>query len=188
MDKLIPLSEGKHLKLRLSKNNTFFEVVCFFIKPVGFCVSVGDVVDIAFSASLGEYRGQVTPTLKFKAIRPADCDMNELVCGRQRYESYLRGENRSPELIPTRDEVAVVYRYLKSVGETFYSPDALFCHIIRNKPIDYLKFRIAMEVMLELGLISRESRQDSELISVNRNAAKVELKNSSVIRGLQQQL
>ncbi len=188
VDKLIPLSEGKHLKLRLSKNNTFFEVVCFFIKPVGFCVSVGDVVDIAFSASLGEYRGQVTPTLKFKAIRLADCDMNELVCGRQRYESYLRGENRSPELIPTRDEVAVVYRYLKSVGETFYSPDALFCHIIGNKPIDYLKFRIAMEVMLELGLISRESRQNGELISVNRNAAKVELKNSSVIRGLQQQL
>lgn len=188
VDKLIPLSEGKHLKLRLSKNGMLFEVVCFFIRPVGFSVSVGDMVDIAFSASLNEYRGQVSPSLKFKAIRLSGFDMNELICGRQQYEAYLRGENRSPELIPTRDEVAVVYRYLKSLGETFYSPDAVYCHIVRDKPIDYIKFRIAIDVMLELGLISRELRQGCELTTVNRNAAKVDLKNSSVIRGLQQQL
>lgn len=188
IDKIIPLSEGKHIKLRLYKNKVYFEVLCFFTKPVGFCASVGDVVDIAFSASLNEYRGQVTPSLKFKAIRLSNSDMNELVCGRQRYEAYLRGENRSSELIPTRDEVAVVYRYLKGLGQTFYSLDAIFCHIIKDKRIDYTKFRIAIDVMLELGLISREVGQDGEIIAVNRNAAKVELQNSSVIRGLQQQL
>ncbi|MBP1577370.1 MAG: single-stranded-DNA-specific exonuclease RecJ [Oscillospiraceae bacterium] len=188
VDKIIPLSEGKHIKLRLAKDKTLFEVVCFFVRPVGFCVSVGDLVDVAFSASINEYHGQVSPSLKFKAIRLSNSDMNELVLGRQRFESYLRGENRSPELIPTRDEVAVVYRYLKGLNQTFYSLDAVFCHILQNKPLDYVKFRIAIDVMLELGLISRELRQEGELIAVNPSAAKVDLQNSSVIRGLQQQL
>ena len=188
VDKIIPLSEGKHIKLRLSKNKTMFEVICFFVRPVGFCVSVGDVVDVAFSAALNEYHGQVSPSLKFKAIKLSNTDMSGFVLGRQRYESYLRGDIRSAELIPTREETAIIYRYLKKLGQTFYSVDAVFCHISQNSPIDYVKFRIAIDVMLELGLISREIRQEHEMIAVNLNAAKVELQNSSVIRGLQQQL
>lgn len=188
VDKVIPLSEGKHCRLRLLKDNTAFSVLCFFMRPQGFCVGAGDVVDIAFSASVSEYQGQQSPSLKFKGIRLHDTDMRRLVSGRQRYEQYLRGEKAGAELIPTREETAVVYRYLKGIGKTDYSLDSIFCHILQKESMDYARFRIAIDVMLELGLISRDPPDKGGMLAVNLGAQKVQLQNSSIIRGLQQQL
>jgi len=188
LEKVIPLSEGKHCKLRFVKNGIVFNVVCFFVKPQGFCASAGDVVDVAFTASINEYQGQKSVSLKFKAIRMSDTDTSALVVGQQKYECYLRGENLDAAMIPTRDETAVIYRYLKSMVQTDYSPNAIYCHLAQKKRLDYLKFRIALDVMGELDLIRTELRQGIKTITVNLSARRVSLDDSSIIRSLQQQL
>ncbi len=188
LEKVIPLSEGKHCKLRLIKNGMVFNVVCFFVKPQGFCASVGDVVDIAFTASINEFQGQKSVSLKFKAIRMSHTDTTVLVIGQQKYECYLRGENLDAAMIPTRDETAVIYRYLKSMTQTDYSPNAIYCHLAQKNQLDYLKFRIALDVMNELDLIRTELHQGVKTTVVNLSAQRVSLEDSSIIRSLQQQL
>ena len=188
LEKVIPLSEGKHCKLRLIKNGVIFNVVCFFIKPQGFCASAGDIVDVAFTASINEYQGQKSVSLKFKGIRMSNTDTTDLVIGQQKYECYLRGENLSTAIIPTRDETAVIYRYLKSMTQTDYSPNAIYCHLAQKDQLDYLKFRIALDVMDELDLIRTELRQGVRTTVVNLSTRRVSLEDSSIIRSLQQQL
>ena len=188
VEKVIPLSEGKHCKLRLSKDGVGFMVLCFFMKTQGFCVSAGDVVDVAFSASINEYQGQQSVSLKFKGIRLHNTDCTELVIGQQRYEGYLRRENFGEELVPTRDETAVIYRYLRSLSQTEYSPNAIYCHIAQKQQLDYVRFRIALDVMQELDLIRIENRQGNTVTAINPTAQRVSLQNSSIIRSLQQQL
>lgn len=188
LEKVIPLSEGKHCKLHLRKNGANFFVLCFFVRPQGFCAAVGDSVDIAFSTSINEYQGKQSVSLKLKGIRLANSDMNLLVDGEQRYDSYLRREILGNELVPTREETAVVYRYIKKQGSVAFSPNALYCHIVQIEPIDYLRFRIALEVMLELGLLQRNTYNDVTVLSIDTTVVRVQLENSSIIRSLQQQI
>lgn len=188
LERIIPLSEGKYCKLSLFKDNIRFNVLCFTARPNGFCAVIGDLVDIAFSASINNYQGQQSVSLKLKAIRLSNTDMNLLVLGEQRYDRYLRQENLGPELIPTREETAVVYRYIKRQGSINYSPNALYCHIVQQEPLDYSRFRIALEVLQELGLLQKSVSQDVAILTVVTAAARVQLEHSSIIRSLQQQL
>lgn len=188
LERIVPLSEGKYCKLCLVKDNIRFNVLCFTARPNGFCAVSGDAVDVAFSASLNEYQGQQSVSLKLKGIRLSNSDMNLLVLGEQRYDSYLRRENLSTELIPTREETAVVYRYIKRQGSVNFSPNALYCHITQQNPIDYSRFRIALEVLQELGLLQKTVSQDVAVLSVDTAASRVQLEHSSIIRSLQQQL
>ena len=188
VDKIIPLSEGKHSKLRLSKNGVVFSVLCFFMKPFGFCVSTGDKVDIVFSVSINEYQGQQSVSLKFKGVRLANTDTSELVIGQQIYEGYLRKEEITHPLIPSREETAVVYRYLRAVSQTGYSANSIYCHITQNQAIDYVRFRIALDVMAELELINTEIRDGIKITEVNPKANRVSLEDSLIIRSLQKQL
>lgn len=188
LERVLPLSEGKYCKLCLVKDGVRFNVLCFTARPNGFCAVAGDAVDIAFSASINDYQGQQSVSLKLKGIRLSNSDMGLLVQGEQRYDSYLRREDLSPALIPTREEVAVVYRYVKRQGSVNFSSNALYCHIIRQEPIDYLRYRIALEVLQELGLLQKTVSQEAMVLTVNPTAARVQLEHSSIIRSLQQQL
>lgn len=188
LERIIPLSEGKYCKLGLIKEGIRFNVLCFTARPVGFCAVVGDEVDVAFSASISDYHGQRSISLKLKGIRLSKSDMNLLVLGEQRYDSYLRHENFGPALIPSREETAVVYRYIRKKGPVNFSPNALYCHIAQQEPMDYTRFRIALEVLQELGLLQKNVSQGTSVLTVNTAAARVQLEHSSIIRSLQQQL
>lgn len=83
LERIIPLSEGKYCKLCLVKGNARFNVLCFTARPNGFCAVVGDAVDIAFSASINDYQGQQSVSLKLKGIRLFNSDMSLLVLGEQ---------------------------------------------------------------------------------------------------------
>ncbi len=188
LERVLPLSDGKYCKLCLVKDSVRFNVLCFTARPNGFCAVAGDAVDVAFSASINDYQGQQSVSLKLKGIRLSNSDMNLLVFGEQRYDSYLRREHLSPALIPTREEVAVVYRYIKRQGSVKFSPNALYCHIVRQEPVDYLRYRIALEVLQELGLLQKTVSQEAAILTVDTTAARVQLEHSSIIRSLQQQL
>ncbi len=188
LERILPLSEGKYCKLCLIKDGVRFNVLCFTARPAGFGAVAGDRVDIAFSVSINDYQGQQSVSLKLKGIRLSGSDMNLLVRGEQRYDSYLRRENLTPALIPTREEVAVVYRYIKRQGPVELSPNALYCHIVQQEPIDYLRYRIALEVLQELGLLQKTVSQEAAVLTVDPAAARVQLEQSSIIRSLQQQL
>ena len=55
---VMALSGGRHMKFRAKKNGESFECVCFGRSPEDIGVKNGDVVDIAFTPKINEFRGR----------------------------------------------------------------------------------------------------------------------------------
>jgi single-stranded-DNA-specific exonuclease len=116
IEEIIPLSQGKHLKIRLSRSGVSFCVLCFFTTAEQFGFFAGDTVDVAFSAAVNEYKGERSASLQIKGMRVSGADQRAMAAGRQAYERYLRNEPGQNVLCPTREEMAVVFRFLKKQG------------------------------------------------------------------------
>ena len=61
---------GKHLRLRLSGNGYHFNAIFFSTTARLAAVALGDVVDIAYTPQINEYRGLRTVQLNLLDIRP----------------------------------------------------------------------------------------------------------------------
>ena len=82
-------------------------------------------------------------------------------------------------LAPSRDEVAVVYRYFKKLRCISYQPEVLYQRM--NPRPDYLKYRIILEVLFELSLLVIH---EDGTAAVNLQSPKVDLESSKIIRSL----
>ena len=165
LDGIIPLSTGKHIKIKLKKANEIFQVLCFGISPQKFEYSVGDKIDIAFTADINEYMGKESVSLKLKDIRYANIDQNDICRGKKIYELFENNEDVSPyrdEITPDRNDGAVIYRWLKNNGKFMGNPDKMYVKSGIN--MGYCKYCILLQVMEELGLITLD--KDIDIVKV----------------------
>ncbi len=184
LEQVVPLSGGKHCKLRLSRGSAQLSALCFFTRPDQLEALPGETIDIACAVSINEYQGQRSVSVRCVDYRLHHSDLLALWQGEQRYERYLRREGPVRDLIPSREETAVVYRYLRQKGALSLSEQAIYCRVTREHPLDYVRFRIALSVMLELGLVERRRNGDGEVLAVVPGAAKVQLENSLILKEL----
>lgn len=180
LDRVIPLSDGKHCKLRLSKDGVSFFLLCFSVRPEELGFSGGDTVDAAFSASINEYMGEKSVSLRMQSLSLSSDDPEALCRARQRYESCLRGECGGAALLPTREETAQVYRFLRGAGTVPFDMDALYRRMCRGRVTDYVHFRLSVDILTELGVLIREG----QTLSVAPAGAKVDLSSSEIVRRL----
>lgn len=184
LEQVVPLSGGKHCRLRLSRDSAQLSVLCFFVRPEQVEALPGELLDLACSVSVNEYQGQRSVSVRCLDYHLHGADLQGLWQGEQRYERYLRREGPTRDLIPSREETAVVYRYLRQKGAVSLSEQALYCRVTRETPLDYVRFRIALAVMLELGLLEKRRGSGGETLSVVAQAAKVRLENSLILKEL----
>ncbi len=180
VDRVVPLSEGKHCKLRLSKDGVTFFVLCFSVRPEQLGFSAGDTVDAAFSASLNEYQGETSVSLKLQSLCLSDENPEELYHSRQSYERFLRGEYTDAALLPSREETALVYRFLRGAGKLAFEPENIYRRLRRQASISYAHFCLCIDILTELGVLRRENRT----IAVASIGQKVDLGSSSIVRRL----
>lgn len=179
LERIVPMGEGKHLRLICSKDGESFQTVWFFMTRDALAVREGDRIDVAFTASVNIWQNEARVSLKTAGLRLCGFDYERFYSEEQRYEQYRRGELREGGLAPTRDEVAAVYRYYKKLGCISYQPEVLYQHM--NPRPDYLKYRIILEVLFELSLILLN---EDGTVMINRQSPKVDLGSSQVIRSL----
>lgn len=180
IERITPLSEGRHCKVLLSKGISKFEVLFFSVSPKKLGFEAGDTVDVAFSAGLNEFRGETKISLKSKAIRSSGEDSYELYRSLQTYEKCVRDEIRGEKYIPTREETAAVYRYIRSVGEIPFDPDVIYRKITKHSQLDYIRFRLAIDILTELGVLVKTAHS----IAVSPVFVKVDLNSSAIVRRL----
>ena len=181
LERIQPLSGGKHLKLFCSKGETAFPVLLFGTGPDQFGYQPGDRLDLLVSAEISVFRGEMSVSLRAADLRLTGVDQNA-VCYQQRiYENARRGEH-SPEdrlICPTREDAAIVYRFLNSQGGFPYGPELLYQRLM-GSGIGYGKMLVALDALEELGLIARE-KNSFQLLPVQ---GKVDLMSASAIRCL----
>lgn len=63
---------GKHTRLRIRMGNAHFECIFFSHSVIDTGVQEGDLIDLAFTPQINEYRGNVSVQLVAAAVRPHD--------------------------------------------------------------------------------------------------------------------
>ncbi len=188
IDTVNPISEGKHVRLRLLQGNMGYQAVFFGMPMERFPYCKGDQVDALVSVDISQYNGMERLSIKVREMRLSQMDQDGWISGQLLYEKLCRRETITPQealkASPTRDETAVVYRFLREQGSWSGTEEQLYARLCgRLRPdgeFQFCKMRVALMALLELGLIQRDSK--TKTITVPPAGGKVDLTSAGVLK------
>ncbi len=183
---IIPLSNNKHLKLTFSRGNTTVTAMKFFTSSNEFPYIRGDVLDLAVTLDTNEYNGNTSVSMIIKAEKSSADNTEEMLASQRIYEDFCMGNKLSAEQInsitPTRDDFAMLYRFLKAGAGYNFSAETLV-HKLDNK-LSFGKIRVILKAMSELGLIEISEGLKESHITMLEVAGKVQLETAGIIKSL----
>ncbi len=179
-------SDGGHLRLRLVQNGRSFFAVYFGMARERFPYEVGDTVDVAANCDVDIYNGEERISVKVRSIRPSGLEEDILFDGVQQYDRYQRGEDWTEEArrrhTPSRDDIALIYRWLRGHNGFCGDLEILSCRLPRQ--IGYCKLRLALDVMNEMGLASCRPAKSGVAVTLCAVDGKVDLSQSKILQSL----
>lgn len=185
LEAITPLKEDHHLRLRFSGGGKVFQALCFGVSSRELPYVPGDKLDLAVSLSLNSYNGETSVSLKIQGLRPSGIPQDKLVVGQQYYEKLLRGEAVEDKIcryvIPSREDIALLYRYLRQQGGFVHGYDQLWFRL--GGRLNYCKLRLSLDIMEELSLLERREGLQPAL-RLAPAGAKVDLERSVILRSL----
>ena len=186
INSIIPLSNNKHLKLIVSRGNSTLSAMLFFTSTEEFPYQKGDAVDLAVTLDINEYNGNKSVSIIIKDIKAAADNTEEMLKSQRIFEGFCRSNMLDREqlksILPSRDDFAVLYRFLRANGGYSFSFDTLVYKL--GSKLSLGKIRVALEAMNELGLITISEGMNISKITVNQVSAKVNLEAAAIIKRL----
>ena len=192
VEKITPIGGGNHLRLTLSQDGITITAVLFGVGPQAFPLEPGELADCGVALSVNTYNGTQQPQVRILSIRPHGFDM----AGKKRlqaaYQAIRRGEEpqeqAGKELAFDREDLSVVFRFLRSHSPWTKGTDMLAHRL--GCTSNYGKVLAALDILTELGLISRGAEQGQEVIRLlpNPNKGRADLTAAPTYRLLQQRL
>ncbi len=183
---IVPLSNNKHLRLVLQRGKTTMSALLFSTSTDEFPYKKGEFVDIAATLDSNRYGGSRSVAVIVKAVKANDDDAEEILSSLRLFEDFCRGVRLSrralQSIYPTREDFAVLYRFLRSNGGYAHRAETLVHRLGRK--LSYGKIRVILEAMSELGLIEiREGLRKCQITLRNVNG-KVSLESAQIIKRL----
>ena len=183
---VVPLSGGAHTKLRLSYGGTGITGTLFGEKTADFSYKPGDVIDIMGYPEINTYGGRSEVQINIRDYRKNGISQQKYFAAKTAYEDYKTGAKTDPALmarmVPERDDLAAVYRAIPTRSAAF---DAVYAAVCSDS-LNYCKFRFALDIFEEMGLISRNAYNETVLrLPANK---KVDLENSRILTELKAML
>ena len=117
IDRISMVGGGRHMRLRLCSGHTYLNAIYFSANPQTVSIQPGDLVDVAFTPQVNEFRGTRTVQMNVIDIRPS-CSA-ECLPDAAPYRDMQRGNLTSGEaaaLLPDRKMLALVWRYLDAAN------------------------------------------------------------------------
>ncbi len=183
------ISGGKHLKLTLARVDNTVTAMKFSTTKEEFPYEIGDVVDCAVTLDKNIYNNIESLSVVVRDMRFADMDEEQLLSSKENFEAFCRGDNITGEqalsLLPSREEFALVYRYIRSNGGFKRSVDTLLYRLSCDT-LSYGKLRVILECMNELSLIRIYEGMYSTDIRLCEVEGKVNLEDSLIITKLRE--
>ncbi len=193
---LTEVGGGKHLRLRLAGNGYHFNAIFFSTTARLAAVAPGDVVDIAYTPQINEYRGLRTVQLNLLDIRPDEQARTRLKAGKALYRRHVQGQALSSQeaesLLPQRQDFVAVWRYL-----TANAQDGVVCEefgCLARKITRFAgfacsggKIRVCLDIFQEQGLLQLEQRPKLLAIRLTSDGRKVDLEQSPILLHLKEQ-
>ena len=184
VENILPLGGGKHTKIFLSRSGAVIQALLFGSGPSDFPFEKGDEIDAAVQLSVQTWQGEDSLSVQIRGVRPAKGDPDARLRSQRRYESFRRGDwNRreAAQLLPERQDAAVIFRCIRSAGGKV-PIDRLLCRLSDTITCD--KILIALDAMIERGVLLQEIQSGRRWIGVNPRSGKVDLRASGVLKPL----
>ena len=197
VEQMSEVGGGKHLRLKLRWGQGAGEVcsaIFFSTTAMQAALCTGDLVDVAFTPRINEYRGNRSVQINVVDIRP--CRAERETCQAER-SVYLRHCNCQPltaseaeSLLPQRQDFTAVWRYLishQSDGCLRENFECLYRKILRHTgaSCSMSRIRICLDVFDEMGLIRLEQLPKFLCITITAQGKKVDLRKSNIVRRLE---
>ena len=186
---------GDHTRLTIEKNGKIMNAMYFGMAPSELGFYTGDKIDILFNLEINDYKDVLTPQLNVRDARIAKSLTDNAQYMRRRYEEVRSGGayTVAENFLPTRDDCAVVYTYLRREyrnGLCSCATDFMLKVLSReqNCKINYVKLKYIFEILNELKICDIiERRKDEYVYEVNFQANKTSIDKSAILKKLRSQ-
>lgn len=189
IQRINPMSSGKHLFVTFISKATRIEARYFGCTPEEFHFKVGDIVDAAVNLEVNEYRGNESLSVIIRDIKLSDTDNTVYMHSLRNFEYFCKGEpitrDQLMDILPTRTNFADAYRYLRSNSSLGNFSVGAAVHDLGGN-MTYGKLKVILEAMNDLGLIVLYEDMYRTQISVCEVKGKTELRNAAIIKALEE--
>ena len=189
IDRITMVGGGRHMRLRLHSGRHSLNAIYFSATPETVPVSLGDVVDVAFTPQINEFRGERNVQMNVLDIRPS---CNAECCPETGSYRALQAGRVTAEvaraLLPERATLAMVWRYLSAAGPIQEPPICLCRKIVRwtDKPMSLGQMMTCLDIFRDVGLLDVERMHRHIVVRVRPNTGKVDLTTSKTMQLLLQ--
>ena len=193
--KIVATKGGDHTRMTVEKNGKYINAMYFGVAPMDLGFFVGDKVDLLFNLDINDYKNVLSEQLTVRDARIAKSCTDVIEHAHRRYEEVRAGDSHRIEedFIPTRDDCAIVYTYLRrEYRNGQYRCDLDFTLKLINQEcggkMNYVKLKYIFEILNELKICDiREVRKDEYVYEVNFQANKTSIEKSSILKKLKLQ-
>ena len=186
VEDIMELAGGRHTKLTVSKDGISHQVLLFGVPRSTLDIIVSDRVDVLFCMSLNQYKMTTSVQLIARDIKLCRNDVTS--DERKKYSELMAGAThyRDEDLLPSRDELAMVYRYIREKSGHTRDDYISVREIISacGVRLGYVKTKIAVNVLCDTELIHMESydkNNDIYHIGINYVKNKVDIEKSPLL-------
>lgn len=187
IDRISMVGGGRHMRLRLCSGHTYLNAIYFSANPQTVSIQPGDLVDVAFTPQVNEFRGMRTVQMNVIDIRPS-CSA-ECLPDAAPYRDMQRGNLTSGEaaaLLPDRKMLALVWRYLDAANPVQESPMCLCRKIVRwsGQPLNLGQMLTCLDIFRDVGLLTVQRQHKYVSIRLTPGEGKADLSRSQTMQRL----
>ena len=187
IDRISMVGGGRHMRLRLCSGHTYLNAIYFSANPQTVSIQPGDLVDVAFTPQVNEFRGTRTVQMNVIDIRPS-CSA-ECLPDAAPYRDMQRGNLTSGEaaaLLPDRKMLALVWRYLDAANPGQESPMCLCRKIVRwsGQPLNLGQMLTCLDIFRDVGLLTVQRQHKYVSIRLTPGEGKADLSRSQTMQRL----
>ncbi|MDD5864730.1 MAG: single-stranded-DNA-specific exonuclease RecJ [Firmicutes bacterium] len=187
IDRISMVGGGRHMRLRLRSGHTGINAIYFSANPQAASIQPGDLVDVAFTPQINEFRGERSVQLNVLDIRPscnADCSPDTTPYRDMQKGSLTPGE--AAALLPDRRTLALVWRYLAAADPVQESPMCLCRKIVRwsGSAMSLGQLLTCLDIFRDVGLLTIQRQHKYISIRLTPGEGKADLNRSQTMQRL----
>ncbi len=195
LQKIIPLGDGKHTKMILEKDQLAMTAIWFGVNPSELPFEPTDTVDVLFQLNVNVFQNVTSLQMIVEDMRLHPAYEDSILTLRKRYLDIKNGApfDEWENVIPTRDDMAVVYTALRHEYQLNHSyfpiRRILLLPTVKKAGIGYIKLEMILRIMQELQLCDvTEPCEDCFVFDFYFNPTKTSIEKSSVLKKLRSQI
>ena len=189
VERLRPVGNGKHLRLRLRRDKYAFNAIFFYATAQSASVAEGELVDVAFVPQINTFREERSVQMNVLDIRPsckASCSAD--LSGYRYLHTNSLPREAAQLLLPDRATLGLIWRYLISVPTPTIeeSPMCLCRKIVRwsGTPLNLGQMLTCLDIFSDVGLLQTRHMHKYISIRLTQGSTKADLSQSQTMQKL----